>query len=358
MSEIMDENEQIIQALDRRVERRNARRGFFKAAGGFAAGAAGMAALSACGGGSSSSSGGSTAAAGVSPQTDTDTAILNFALQLEYLEAQFYSYAANGTGLPDSMLSGTGTRGQLNATGAQKVPFTDPVVAGYAREIAADEMSHVNFLRSALTTAAVAMPDIDISSTGVFTTLAVGAKLLTQAQVNAGATFSPYISDNNFLLGAFIFEDVGVTAYKGAAPLLTNKTYLSAAAGILAVEAYHAGLIRTVLYARGVNQAAVVAPVGVPNSMVIAATEGISNLRDSVDGSSDDDQGITGSNPGVLATAVSNIVPTDANALAFDRTVPNVLNVVYGTNAAVTKGGFFPSGVNAGSAAFMTSGAN
>jgi hypothetical protein len=248
--------------------------------------------------------------------------VLNFALNLEYLEAQFYSFAAFGTGLPANLLTGTGTQGE--ARGGRRVNFTDQVVAQYAREIAIDERAHVAFLRQAIGATAVAQPALDISADGAFSDAAMAAGLIQRGQA-----FDPYANDENFLLGAYIFEDVGVTAYKGASPLITNKTFLEAAAGILAAEAYHAGLIRTILFRKGVTTAS-----------LIDATEKISDARDSLDGPSDLDQGVR------PRGEASNIVPTDANGIAFSRTAGQVLNIVYLTRMAAQQGGFFPNGVN------------
>ena len=331
----MDINEKLMGMFESRVERRNSRRELFRL-GGMAAAAAGTSTLlSACGGGGSS--GGSTTVVVPPPAPPAqigDADILNFALNLEYLEAQFYSYAALGVGLDASLLTGTGTQGAV--TGGRKVNFTDPVVAQYAQEIAGDEVAHVKFLRSALGSSAVAQPTIDVGTdpNGAFSSAARAAGL-----VGAGVAFDPYANDENFLLGAFIFEDVGVTAYKGAAPLISNKTYLEAAAGILAAEAYHAGLVRTVLYRKGIA-----APT------LAQGTVAISDARDSLDGSSDDDQGILGAD-----ASISNIVPTDANGIAYSRSTGQVLNIVYLNKLAVAKGGFFPNGVNG---AIATSAAN
>ena len=52
----------------------------------------------------------------------SDSAILNFALNLEYLEAEFYSYAVHGEGLPEDMTHGTGQRGPVEGGREVRVP--------------------------------------------------------------------------------------------------------------------------------------------------------------------------------------------------------------------------------------------
>jgi hypothetical protein len=315
----------IIDALEARAQRREERRAFFRVAGGASVAIAGASLLSACGGDDSDRPVAPPVGAppSAAPQ-NADLAVLNFALNLEYLEAQFYSFAAFGEGLAGNLLTGAGVQGTV--TGGKKVNFTDPVVAQYAREIAIDERNHVAFLRQAIGATAVAQPFLDIGSdpNGAFSSAARASGL-----IGAGASFDPYANDENFLLGAYIFEDVGVTAYKGASPLITNKTFLEAAAGILAAEAYHAGLIRTVLFAKGLQVPA-----------LIDATEKISDARDSLDGPSDLDQGVR------ERAGASNIVPSDANAIAYSRSAAQVLNIVFLTKLMAQQGGFFPKGVN------------
>ena len=182
------------------------------------------------------------AQAQTAPVTVTDTDILNFALNLEYLEGQFYARAVTGQGLPASLLTGTGTQGGVN--GGATVPFTNTFYADLAANLALDEQNHVAFLRSALGSAAGAQPLIDLA--GGFQGAAAAAGILGPGQV-----FNPFADQISFLIGAYIFEDVGVTAYAGAAALIQNKTYLSAAAGILSVEAFHGGVIRSALAQAG-----------------------------------------------------------------------------------------------------------
>ena len=314
--------------LDAISARRAERRNFLRYAGGAAASAGALSLLNACGGDSGTSTPTPSPSA-TATTVGADVDVLNFALNLEYLEASFYSWAAFGQALPASLTTGVGTAGTV--TGGAAVPFSDPIVAQYAREIALDEVQHVAFLRTVLGGSAVAMPAMNIAgdATGAFTAAARAAGV-----VGSTGTFNPYADDISFLLGAYLFEDVGVSAYKGALPLIVNKTFLEAAAGILATESYHAGLIRSVLYRKGVDPTEVLYNTAILNNARL-----ISDARDGLDGTSDVDQGI-----GDATTA--NIVPTDTNGLAYSRSTGQVLNIVYLNKAATGSGGFFPSGVN------------
>ncbi len=146
---------------------------------------------------------------------------LNFALNLEFLEATFYSYITQGTDLPGALTIGsgaiTGNPAKLTFTGSNAAQITDML-----NEIYYDELNHVIDLMNLLGTAAVARPAINLAA---------------YASINA----------NNALGIARLFEDVGVTAYAGtlAAGLLTGSN-LTYAAQIMSVEAMHAGAIRLV----------------------------------------------------------------------------------------------------------------
>jgi hypothetical protein len=222
----------------------------------------------------------------------TDADILNFALNLEYLEAEFYTVATTGKTIDQMGVAITGTGNQGAATGGKMVNLTNStfMTSAIANQIADDERSHVTLIRQALT--------------------AAGAQPIAQPAINLNALGIGFGSVTEFLTLARAFEDVGVTAYAGAAPLISDKTVLGYAARILGTESEHAANIRLQI-----------AQLGIPTT-----------LLDGVD---------------VLPPpSGQDYFSVDSTGLVQTRTPGQVLNIVYGGATNATAGGFFPNGVN------------
>ena len=216
----------------------------------------------------------------------TDVDIVQFALNLEYLEAEFYTVAVTGKTLAQSGFNVGGTGRQGDTIGGAKVAFSNNLMAEVASQIARDEQMHVKVLQGALGSAAIAKPSINLDA------LKLGFR-----------------NQNDFLILARAFEDVGVTAYGGAAPLIKDKNILAVAARIALTEAQHAGVLRFLVAQNSITVPQVdssdVPPLGSPNGRVFQL----------------DDQG-----------------------LSTVRTTSQVLNIVLAGGPQT--GGFFPDGVN------------
>lgn len=287
-----------------RIELKKAlnRRRFLSGLGFTGAAVAGSAILAGCGGSSSSSPGSPVMAAG-----PTETDVLNFALNLEYLEATFYSYVATGADIPSAS-----TGGGPAPTGAPTAQpaFQTQQIADLFAEIYYDELSHVNDLRSALGSSAVARPQLNLAALGT-------------------------VSTANYITFARLFEDVGVTAYAGASTDLTGQN-LQYAAQILAVEGFHSGAIRLIAIQQG-------APY-IPQTVVPADGDDVPPYDP---GSVTLAEAGPTSKGAFFATAGAAMTNQTLPGLAYARTTSQVLGIVYANSASGTaKGGFYPNGMN------------
>src|ERR687893_2043825 len=245
-------------------------------------------------------------------QDISDEDIFRFALNLEYMEAEYYLRGTTGKGI--SAEDAGADPGEV--VGGKQVPFEHDPIRLFLEEVAENELAHVRYYRKTLGSDAVDRPAIDFDAG--FAAVAKAAGL--------GEEFDPFGSEMSFLLGGMLFEDVGVTAYAGAAPLLKKKEFVEAAAGILAVEAYHMGMARSQLYAMG--------------EKAQKAANALSAARDKLDGPGDKDQGIE-------RNGKANFVPSNADGIAFRRTPQEVLRIVYVTDKdGASSGGFYPKGMN------------
>jgi hypothetical protein len=219
----------------------------------------------------------------------TDFDILNFALNLEYLEAEFYSVATTGQTISQLGLTVSGAGAAGATTGGAQVALTGALQA-IAMEIASDERTHVTLIQTTMT--------------------ALGGAPIAKPAINLNALGMGFASSSQFLVLARIFEDIGVTAYGGAAPLIKSSVVLGYAARILAAEAYHASNIRLQI---------------AQNNIATTAIDGADHI------------------PPPSGTEYFNL---DADALTEVRTPGQVLYLAFGGVANASSGGFFPAGVN------------
>ena len=132
--------------------------------------------------------------------------VLNFALLLEYLEAEYYVKGLDSGVIP-------------SGSDEEKVFM----------QISKHETAHVEFLKAAISGSGgepIDKPEFDFSARG---------------------NFWPFHKYQDFLALSQAFEDTGVRAYKGqAANLMGNAEVLTAALQIHSVEASHASKVRRI----------------------------------------------------------------------------------------------------------------
>lgn len=265
------------------------------------------------------------------PNPLTDPAVFNFALNLEYMEAEYYNRGLHGQGLSGELV---GPR-PGPVLGGRRVEFRSPWLRELFAEIAANETAHVRFIRQTISSSPLVeinRPTIDLQNS---------FRMLGQ-KAGLGADFDPFRDEESFLLGAYIFEDVGVTAYAGGSDLIADDASVEAAAGILATEAYHAGAIRASIAEMGGRMVAAADAI----SRARSASEGPNNKRPnrtSVRTTLTKEQPISAGEvfPGEVV-----IAPTDPQGRTFPRPPQDVLNIVYmDPDPDARRGGFFPQGV-------------
>lgn len=265
------------------------------------------------------------------PNPLTDPAVFNFALNLEYLGAEFYRRGLHGQGLPAELVGPN----PGPVLGGRQVPFRTPWIREMLAEFTEDEAAHVRFLRRSIS----ASPLVEINRPAI--DLQTSFRLFGQ-QAGLGSDFDPFRDEESFLLAAYLLEDVGVTAYAGGADLIADDDSIEAAAGILATEAYHAGAVRATIAEMGPRMIAAADAI----SRARTAAEAPDNVRPNRTGvrtTLNKEQPISA---GELFPGEVVIAPTDPQGRSFPRPAEDVLNIVFmNPDPNARRGGFFPRGV-------------
>jgi len=279
--------------------------------------------------------------AGIAARKDyTDQDIVNFLTNVECLEGLFDTWGTFGRGFNGDLDKGAPT--PIGARAAKLTNKTRP----FLEEVALNEQGHALFTRHAGSSLPCPLIDFD---EGFNSIMVLAFKLQRKGDEKAtetvarkfGKPFDPFKNDQNFVLSVLTLEEVGARGNKGLIGLCSNPVIANAVAGLATSACSQATSERRLLWDLRDEE---IEPFGEKAHQVFAR---VSAARDELDGPPVDDQGLTNTDPRLLAvpTKLVNMVPTDWHGLTFSMTPQQVLRIVT-AGAPGAKGGFFPKGVN------------
>ncbi|KAK7329594.1 hypothetical protein VNO77_23764 [Canavalia gladiata] len=267
-------------------------------------------------------------AAAPTPQSDVD--LLEFPLNLEYLEAEFFLFGSLGHGL--DVVAPHLAQGGPSPIGA-RLAHLDAFVRDVILQFGLQEVGHLRAIKS--TVKGFPRPLLNLSSASFAEAVnsAFGQPL--------HPPFDPYANDINYLLASYLIPYVGLTGYVGANPHLQNSTSRELVAGLLGVESGQDAVIRALLYE---SRTLPVQPYGVS---VGEFTNRISKLRNKLGNAGLKDEGLVVPKvQGAEGKVIGNILAGDKNSLAYGRTPEEILRIVYASGDERVPGGFFPKGAS------------
>ncbi|XP_022155238.1 desiccation-related protein PCC13-62 [Momordica charantia] len=262
------------------------------------------------------------------PKSDVD--LIEFPLNLEYLEAEFFLYASLGYGLdkvdPNLTMGGPPP---IGARRAKLSPFVRDIILQFAYQ----EVGHVRAIKATVKGFPRPLMDLSSKSFAKVMDLAFGRPL--------DPPFDPYANTLNYLLASYLIPYVGLTGYVGANPNLESPRPKELVAGLLGVESGQDAMIRALLYEHAAKK---VEPYGVT---VGEFTQLISNLRDKLGCGGVKDEGIVvPKEEGAEGKISGNVLAGDQYSLSYGRTPEEILRIVYGTGDEHFPGGFYPKGAH------------
>ncbi|KAG6542857.1 hypothetical protein Mapa_015761 [Marchantia paleacea] len=263
--------------------------------------------------------------------TKHDKDVINVALNVEYLLAEFFLHAVFGQGLDgfDPELSKAGPA----PVGGEKAHLGHRLVEKVAKESGFQGMGHIRLIRSKLKDNAVPRPQLDISRS-------VWARFLAQAlEQELNPPFNPYNDTLSFLLAAHVLPYAALSAYFDQSSHIVGQEAKKLLGGLLSITSAQDAILRTLLYQHREET------LETYNLTVAQITDKLSTYCTRLIQDHEMDETVfVPFQQNLEQSLVGSILTVDKDFLPLRLSPSQVLGLLYGSGNASVPGAFFPQG--------------